>query len=221
MLTLTSYLVSNLLVYGYRRVIGKSLSSPTLMRLTVLAALLITVTVYAKQSGSFRPLKNETNTVQNTTQPAQGLHMSVIKNDIESVEKHIALGSDLNIIEPSGGSSPLITAALLGKTEIAILLIDAGADVNFQNYDGSTALHTASFFCHISIVEYLLENGADAAIRNNSGSTAYESVAAPFEYVQPVYEYFANTLGPIGLQVDYDELKEMRPQIAALLQEVK
>jgi len=42
----------------------------------------------------------------------------------------------------------LTTAAVFGKTEIALALVNAGADVNIINNDGSTPLHTAAFFCH-------------------------------------------------------------------------
>ena len=62
----------------------------------------------------------------------------------------------MNIKEPMGGSTPLISASLFGKTEIAKLLINAGANLDIQNNDGSTALITASFFCRLEIVKMLL-----------------------------------------------------------------
>ena len=90
-----------------------------------------------------------------------GLHSAVIEGNLEVVEQHIRAGTDLDIKENSGGSSPLISAALFGKTEIALALIKAGASVNFQNKEGSTPLITAAFFCRTEIVEALLANGAD------------------------------------------------------------
>ena len=79
--------------------------------------------------------------------PKVDLHTAVITGNIEAIKQHIAAGSNLNEKEPIGGSSPLISACLFGKTDIAKVLIDAGADANFQNNDGSTPLHTAAFFC--------------------------------------------------------------------------
>lgn len=149
--------------------------------------------------------------------PEVDIHTAVITGDTASVRQHITAGSDLDKADPYGRSSPLINAAAFGKTDIAKLLIDAGADINFTNGDGSTALHSAAFFCRPAIVELLLEEGADKTIRNNYGSTAYESVAAPFNKVKPIYDALSQSLGPMGLELDYDYLKATRPKIADML----
>src|SRR5690606_36338394 len=78
--------------------------------------------------------------------PDTDIHTAVLTGDQAALRQHIAAGTDLNTKDPFGGSSPLISAAVFGKTEEAKILIDAGADINFQNNDGSTALHTAAFF---------------------------------------------------------------------------
>jgi hypothetical protein len=64
----------------------------------------------------------------------------------------------------------------------------------------------------------LLENGSDKSIRNNAGSTSLESVAIPFDYVKGIYDQLGAALGPLGLKLDYDRIKETRPKIATLLQ---
>ena len=133
------------------------------------------------------------------------------------VKYHIQSGTNLNEKEPEGGSSPLITATMFGQTEAALALIEAGADVNQTNNDGSTALHTAAFFCRTEIIEALLANGIDKTIKNNSGATAAESVAAPFEAVKPIYDYFSKVYEPLGLTLDYERLEKTRPMIAEML----
>jgi len=162
--------------------------------------------------------KNQSSASQTTTKPpGTDIHTAVVLGDLKAIEQHISARSDLNIIEPAGGSSPLITAIVLGKTEIAKALIDAGADLNCQNYQGSTPLISAAFFCHTEIVEALLENGADKSLRNNYGHTALESISAPFEKVRGVYDQVGKDLGPLGLKLDYDYIEKTRPRIAEIL----
>lgn len=150
--------------------------------------------------------------------PDVDLHTAVISDNMEAVKQHISAGSDLNVRDPFGGSSPLISAAVFGKTEMAKVLIDAGADLNFQNNDGSTALHTAAFFCRPEIVQLLLNKNADRNIKNKFGATAYDNVAAPFSQMKDAYDMMGNVLGPMGLKLDYAYIEKTRPEIAAMLE---
>jgi len=149
--------------------------------------------------------------------PKVDLHSAVFTENLEVIRQHIKAGSDLNALEPSRSSTPLITAAFLGKAEIAKILIDAGADLNYQNVDGSTALHTAAFFCRVEIVEALLAKGADKTLKNKAGQTAFESVEAPFEDVKFIYDAIGEGLKPLGLKLDYEYIKATRPKIAEML----
>ncbi len=149
--------------------------------------------------------------------PDVDLHTAVITGDVAAAKQHIAAGSDLNEKDPFGGSSPLITAALFGQKEIAALLLDAGADINFQNSDGSTALITAAFFGRPEVVKLLLDQKADKTIKNKYGTTAYDNVAAPFAEVKEVYDMMGGMLAPMGLKLDYAHLEKVRPQIAEML----
>lgn len=214
-----TFLISNILVYMYRVLLQKILSNSSIIILFLIAAAYLLANVYIEQNS--QEIVNHSNIEQPvkdvTVRP--GIHMAVIQGDCETVQYHISQGVDLNKQESSGGSTPLIIAGIFGRTYIAKELIDAGADVNFQNNDGSTPLHTAAFFCHPEILEYLLENGADRSLKNKSGSTALMSVSAPFSAVVGVYEYFNNTLGPLGLELDYQKIEEVRPEIARILSE--
>jgi len=176
-------------------------------------AALLTISVYANQ------VNKEQTSVVNTTSTTQiiGLHEAAIQGNVEAVRQHIEAGSNLDEKEPTGGSSPLITAIVFGKTEVAKLLIEAGANVNFINNESSTPLHTAAFFCHIEIIEMLFEHSADKTLKNNYGHTAFESVSGPYHEVKGVYEFFGKELAPLGLKLDYDRIELTRPKIAEML----
>lgn len=149
--------------------------------------------------------------------PQIDIHTAVITDNMAVLKQHIAAGSNLNERDPFGGSSPLISAAVFNKPEMAKALIDAGADINFQNNDGSTALHSASFFCRPEIVKMLLDKNADKTVKNSFGATAYESVAAPFDAVKNSYDMIGKMLEPMGLKLDYTYIEKTRPEIAAML----
>ena len=61
------------------------------------------------------------------------------------------------------------------------------------------------------------QKGADKKARNNAGSTALESVAGPFDQVKGIYDLLQSILGPLGLKLDYDQIRATRPEIADLL----
>ena len=55
----------------------------------------------------------------------------------------------------------LITAAKMGGEDIARLLLESGADINYRNADGLSPLHMAAEKGHTAFVDFLLENHAD------------------------------------------------------------
>lgn len=218
LLAILTFIFSNILVYGYRDIFHKVISMKSVMA-TILIVILLTIAFYEDQKNIGAGNQQLTTSDTNAIRTHKGLHEAAVQGDIEVVRQHINAGSNLNEMESSGGSSPLITAATFGKTEVARVLIDAGADVNFKNKEGSTALHAAAFFCNTGIVEILLDNGADINIRNKAGSTALQSVEGPFEEVKGIYDYFGRTLGPMGLELNHEQIKMICPRIAEILRQ--
>ena len=149
--------------------------------------------------------------------PKTDFHTAVATGNIEAVKQHIAAGTDIDLKEAIGGSSPLITACLYEQQEIARLLLKARANINFQNNEGSTPLHVASFFCKPEIVKLLLEMKADKTIKNKYNSTAYETVAAPFAQVKTIYEQMKQMLAPMGVTINISYIEKTRPVIANML----
>jgi len=135
--------------------------------------------------------------------------------NIEAINQHVSVGTDLNARQPAGGSTPLHVAAISGQTEAAGVLIEKGANVNIKNVEGTTALHMAAFFGHTEIVKLLLDKGADVNARNLRSETPLDTVAAPWSpELGEIYKYVA---GALQIEVDLGKVKAARPKIAALL----
>ena len=209
-LTMLTYIISNVIALIYYRWFQNNVSL-RLGTFAILAVSLFGFIHFGKKSF------DKGKTAQTKSEQTIGLHEAVVSGNLKVVQEHIESGSNIDFKDPAGGSSPLITAAVFGKTEIAIALIDAGADLNIRNNEGSTPLITAAFFCRTEIVEALLNKGADKTLKNNAGSTALDSVTSPFENVKPIYDYFGNTFESMGLKLDYDHLKTTRPVIGEML----
>jgi ankyrin repeat protein len=179
--------------------------------------------------------------------PNVGIHAAILMGDIEAVQQHIDAGTDINEDEWTHGSSPLITAAALGETEIAKLLINEGADINFRNDEGSTPLIAAAAFNHTDIAQLLIISGAKVDMANNDGSTAL-IIASLFSNINLVKslldnganKYIENKFGRSAvsiaespfeesieilkkieegfpIKVDYEKIKQNRPIIAEML----
>ena len=189
----------------------EKINLPKMITKTTFFAMLLMIAACTGRDGSSANAQN------NVKPPAVDIHTAVITENEEALEQHIAAGTNLNEKDPFGGSSPLISAAVFGKSNMAKLLIEAGADLDFQNNDGSTALISAAFFCRPDIVRMLLDAGADKTIKNNYGATAYESVITPFSEVKGSYDMMGKMLEPMGLKLDHAYLEKTRPEIAAML----
>lgn len=79
--------------------------------------------------------------VTETYDKPNALCMSIVKGDLEMVEKLIELGADIN--ERSAGMTPVIYAARYNKVEILKLLISKGADLKKKCNRGMTAINHA------------------------------------------------------------------------------
>ncbi len=162
---------------------------------------------------------NNSNTEVKVKAPSIDLNTAAYMGNLAAVEQHIKAGTNLNTKEPMGGATPLLTACVFGKTEIAKALINAGADLNLTNNDGSTPLHVAAFFCHKEIVKALLEKNANINALNGQGATALQSVKGPFNEVKPIYDFLGQQLGSLGLKLDYEHIEKTRPVIAMMIED--
>jgi len=69
------------------------------------------------------------------------------------------------------GRTPLHWATVKNSIELAVLLLDRGADVEAKANDGYTPLHLASSWNRIAMAEFLIEKGADVRAKDNKEET--------------------------------------------------
>jgi hypothetical protein len=148
-------------------------------------------------------------------EPDLDVWRAAASGDLEAIKQHLEGGTDVDAKEPPGGSTPLLVASAFGRTEVARLLVEKGANVNARSNDGATALHGAAFFCHMDIVDLLLDRGAAANARNMRGETPLDAVAG--EWSQDLEAIYKSLAGLWNLQLDLDRIKATRPKVAALL----
>ena len=113
---------------------------------------------------------------------------AVFSNSIETT--WVLLENEANPDEEFDTRSALIIAAMYGNTEIAVLLLDHGADID--NYEGThmTALMVATTNDHSEIVDLLLKMQADTTIVDLNDKTAKD-------YGCPIF-FFSNLFDAPG-----------------------
>ncbi len=132
------------------------------------------------------------------------LKNAVFNNNIEFVKTLIQKGADVNVYG-NDYDAPLTIAAERGYVEIVRMLIDAGANVNFEN-DNITALMSAVKNNHVKIVRMLI--GAEANV-NTDGDTAL-IIAVEGNHVEIV-----RMLIDAGVDVDHQDYTEFTALMAA------
>lgn len=142
---------------------------------------------------------------------------AAIKGDVAAIKTHVRNGTPLNEREGVGGSTPLLLSATFGQSEVASLLITAGADLEIRNNSGNTALHVACFFGHPEIVDALLQAGANPASQNSLELTALDTITIPWDSeLEAIYRYVYESL---GLKFDVEQVKESRRAVTNVFQQ--
>ena len=92
----------------------------------------------------------------------------------ETVKLLVEKGADVNA-KTITGITPLMGAAQLLQLDIAMYLVEKGANINQQETSvGQTPLMIATKFNRVEMVQFLLEKGADKTLRTKSGDTALD-----------------------------------------------
>jgi ankyrin repeat protein len=100
------------------------------------------------------------------------------RRDLDAVRSLVARGADVNAAQ-GDGMTALHWAAVNGDTEIADVLLRAGANTGAFTRNGAyRPLHLASRYGHAGVVRSLLEAGADPNARTTTASAAPLHLAA-------------------------------------------
>jgi uncharacterized protein len=118
-------------------------------------------------------------TTTNTVNNGEALFAAVVSKDIKSVKKLVEKkGADVNYVRHINSAffiPVLMQAVMDNSTEIAIYLIDQGADVNAKDGFKMTCLIWASNNGNIELVKVLLAKGADKNATDATGMTALKA----------------------------------------------
>lgn len=112
------------------------------------------------------------------------LLFAVREGNLESVQRLLAAGANINHVSEGDHTSPLLMAAINGRFDMAKMLLDKGADVKLASDAGATPLYavintqwapkslypqpTAQLqqqVSHIDLMEQMLKAGADPNVR--------------------------------------------------------
>jgi len=96
--------------------------------------------------------------------------------------------------QPSGKAQP--KAGEAGRNEVALLLLDHGANANATTHHGDNALHCAVVSNNATLVKILLEHGADPTHRDDDGYTPVD--LAGFRKDEAVLSAFQAFRSPSG-----------------------
>ena len=115
------------------------------------------------------------------------LQRAITRGDINAVRRCLDAGADIEETRvPFNGATPLMVAVSSGMGrnprnpyQMAELLLDRGANVNFTKRSGTTALSIACDNANVNMVKFLLSYGVtiDWRSHNTAQSASYSRVA--------------------------------------------
>lgn len=108
---------------------------------------------------------------------AHALLAAARRGDIVEARDLLERGADPEARSPMSGWTPLIVASMQGHTEVALLLLAAGADPDARGLDGWTALRFAVSLADDVVARILINHHADPNLRDADGTTTLMDAA--------------------------------------------
>jgi ankyrin repeat protein len=117
--------------------------------------------------------------------PDMDIWTAAYEGDIDAIEEHIAVGTDINAVlvtgitegTPGYGGTPLHLAVLGKEEEVVQVLLENGADIEAKAADsyGGTALHWATSAGNLGMVQLLVDAGANCNAEDTDGATPLDA----------------------------------------------
>lgn len=107
------------------------------------------------------------------------LNLAASNGDMERLQRLLTgkAKSFVDVNAPDAdGTAPLIYASCFGHSDVAVALLDAGAEVDKRDSSNWTSLMWATANHHRDVVEILLERGASPEAKSVAGRTAFDFV---------------------------------------------
>ena len=123
------------------------------------------------------------------------LMWAIQKKHMDIARFLIDKGADVNV---QGNSEALITAAGYGYTELVILLLEKGANINSLNSAHCSALMIASYMGEPETAKILIDKGAKLDITNMTGVTALMMARNNFHFRHAKHSEIAKLLVAAG-----------------------
>jgi hypothetical protein len=131
---------------------------------------------------------------------------AIRRGDSVALEEQLQKPGALTNLHPEYGITPLTWTAVIGRRDMAQMLLERGAGVGDRNRDGGTALHAAAFMGNAEVAELLLQRGADVHAADRAGERPMQSAQQPFGTV----EYIA---GLLSIPVERTRVEEGRVRV--------
>jgi len=110
--------------------------------------------------------------------PLSPLILAARSGDARVVRSMVERGEDVDQLGGVNGWTPLMHAIHKNHPDVALLLLDLGADSNARGKRGATPLMLAAPRGQVAVVKALLRRGADPRASNVHGATALSNAVA-------------------------------------------
>ena len=107
------------------------------------------------------------------------------RGDALVVERLLAAGVPAALAVNQRGLSALHLAAKSGHTEVVLLLLDGGVEVDLRDAEGRTALHCAAQSPHVAVCALLLARGASVHARTQTEASVLDVASQPEQRNDP------------------------------------